>query len=171
MPAIHDHPLYLARVRAGVGQKALADAVGMNRSSIAAIEEGRTLSPTVDTIKAIETELRLSADTLQAEIVAWDAKRTAKGPQLSPYQVQVLAMRPADIRVQYASFVEWREQFAASPTAFASMLGVNRAVVAKYEQGIRQRGMPGTLAHALVSVLGITNDYLLAISALPPDGD
>ena len=171
MPAIRTHPLYLARVRAGVGQKALADAVGMNRSSIAAIEEGRTLTPTVETAEAIETTLGLPAGALQRDIDAWNTKRTAAGPSLSPYQLAVLRASPREIPIRYTSFVHWREHIAPSVTAFASMLGVNRAVAAKYEQGIRQRGMPDTLAHALISVLGITNDYLLALQALPPDGD
>ena len=171
MPTVRDHPLYLARIRAGVGQKQLADAVGMNRSSIAAIEEGRTSTPTPGAVEAIEAKLGMFPRTLQPALDAWAAKRAANGPVLTPLATAVLREAPAGLNARYASFVHWRSQIAPSPTAFASMLNVNRAVVAKYEQGIRSRGMPDTLSHALVSVLGITNDYLLALQQLPPSED
>lgn len=167
-PTANDHPLRLARIRAGMGQKELALRVGMNRSSIAAIEEGRTAEPTVENLQAIENVL--GNHKLRSEINAWHARKAEQGPSLTPHQRAFLQANPQVI-AGLDSFKGWREYLAPSATAFASMLGVNRAVVSKYEDGIRTRGMPDTLSHALVSVLHITNDYLLALQALPPSDD
>lgn len=168
MTPANDHPLRLARIRAGLGQKELALRVGMNRSSIAAIEEGRTATPTMENLQALEN--LLGNHQLRSQINVWHARKAAQGPPLTPYQRELLRANPQEVHY-FSSFQAWREQLAPSVTAFASMLAVNRAVVSKYEDGIRTRGMPDTLSHALVSVLHITNDYLLALQALPPSDD
>lgn len=167
---IEDHPLRLARLRAGLGQRELAERVGMNRSSISAIEEGRTNTPTDESASHIEGVLSLPAGTLNRSIREWAAKRKARGVAVTPHARAVLKMDPAELPV-FRSFVHWRQQISPSATAFASLLGVNRAVVTRYEEGIRQRGMPDTLSHALLSVLHITNDYLLALQRLEPCED
>ena len=44
---------------------------------------------------------------------------------------------------------------------------INRLTVSKYERDQFVGGMPDTLAHALVSRLGITEEYLFALEGLP----
>lgn len=170
MPKILDHPLTLARERAGIGQRELAQLVGRDRSTIAAIEEARTQTPDGVTVQKIEEALRLAPGQLASQIALWRTQRAAQGPQLSPQARVVLEQSPFWVSEQ-RSFRSWREKISPSPTAFSSMLGVNRALVANYERGIRVDGMPAGLAHALMTVLGIDNDYLVALKRLPPMED
>lgn len=170
MPKIDDHPLRLARIRAGVRPKQLADGIGVHRSTVAAIEEGRTNEPSPETVQAIESFLNLPPGRLQEDLARWQVKRAESGPQLT-LRGKALLMASPETVAEFPSFVHWRSMLSPSPTSFASMLGVNRVVVANYERGIRLRGMPDTLSHALVSVLGISNDYLLALQRLEPSDD
>lgn len=165
-----NHPLTLARERAGIGQRALAEAINCHRSTLAAIEEARTVTPDPDTLRDIEVALKLPLDSLQESIARWRAEQRERGPLLTPTARAVLQATPHWVS-QQGSFDRWRVNLAPSVTAFASMLGVNRAVVAQYEQGIRTNGMPQTLSHALLTVLGISNDYLVALKGLPPTSE
>jgi transcriptional regulator with XRE-family HTH domain len=167
MPKIDDHPLRLARVRAGMGQKKLADVIGVHRSTIAAIEEGRTNDPEPETVAAIESALQLPSGTFGRQLVLWRRHRSNVAPVVGGVGRAVLAAGPNHV-AGYGSFVEWRARFSSSPTAFASLLGVNRAVVANYERGLRVFGMPEVLQHALISRLGVSNEYIVALCALPP---
>jgi len=142
----------------------------MNRSSVAAIEEGRTNAPGEDTLAKIETALQMPPNTLGAQLTAWSKARAAEGPILTPVARAVLAMSPAEV-ANFTSFVDWRERIAPSVTAFAAMLGLNRTVAAKYEQGARTRGMPATLSHAILSTLHVSDAYLLALQDLEPAED
>jgi hypothetical protein len=48
------------------------------------------------------------------------------------------------------------------------MLGVNRQVIVGYERGIpRVNGVPDPLTHALMTVLGVSIDYLKVLA--PPE--
>lgn len=170
MPRFEDHPIRLHRVRAGLGQARLSQLTGLHRSTISALEEGRVRSADDATVEAIASAMGLHGEDLQRELDAWWAKRAEQPPLLSPTAKAALAGGAGYAR-SCASFVAWRERFAPSPTAFASLLGVNRAIVAGYERGIRERGMPESLQHALVSRLGIDNDTLLALMSLEPSHD
>jgi transcriptional regulator with XRE-family HTH domain len=167
MPRIDDHPLRLARMRRNVGQITLSRESGVNRSTISAIEEGRTVTPSPETLSAISRVLQLADGQLERELTRWQAARADQGPVLS-LVAQTLLRQPSTVIATFPSFVAWRKKLAPSPTAFASMLGVNRQVVAGYEQGIRVQGMPDPLTHALLSVLKIDNDYLKVLQQLPP---
>lgn len=168
MPKITDHPLRLARIRAGMGQTKLADVIGVHRSTIAAIEEGRTNDPEPTTIEAIETALQLPATTLARQLALWQIARINQAPQLGPVANAVLHAPVSHVE-EYPSFVDWRRRISPSPTAFASTLGINRAVVANYERGLRRHGMPEVMQHAILARLGVSTDYLIALTELPPN--
>ena len=80
MPRIDDHPLRLARVRAGVGQIALAREAGINRSTISSIEENRTVSPAPETLSAIERVLNIPQGSLETALAQWHISRKLQGP-------------------------------------------------------------------------------------------
>lgn len=170
MPTMKDHPIYLARLRTGISMQQLAIASGVHRSTIAAIEEGRTTAPTDQVLVDLDTALGLPVGTLAAQVQVWNAKRGDRGPQLSLRAAATLSLSPRAVS-QYRSFEHWRRDIASSPTAMASLLGLPRSTVANYERGIRVRGMPDTVSSALVRVLGIDNDYLLALQRLEPSDD
>ena len=170
MPRILDHPLRLHRVRLGVGQGQLAAAVGVHRSTVAAIEEARTVTPEPSTVAAIESHLRLSSGQLMLELQAWVLARRAEPPMLSPVARAVLAI-PPEALVTVGSFEGWRRRITPSVAAFATMLGINRTVVAAYEHGIRENGMSDSLAHALVRTFELSDAYLLALAKLPPSAE
>jgi transcriptional regulator with XRE-family HTH domain len=169
MPAHDDNPLRLARLRAGVPLSRLAAAVGANRSTLVAIEEGRTKSPARPLLWQLDNQLGLATGTLEGQLQGWHRDRSPL-ERLNARQRAVLADTPANVS-QYRSFVHWRREFAASPTAFASLIGVDRAKVADYENGVRVNGMPDTLATALVNKLGITNAYLVELQRLEPNDE
>lgn len=170
MPRIDDHPLRLARVRAGVGQIALAREAGINRSTISSIEENRTVSPAPETLSSIERVLNIPQGSLETALAQWHISRKLQGPQLTRAAQLLLDQRPTVIAT-FSSFVAWRRKISPSPTSFASMLGVNRQVIVGYERGIRVNGMPDPLTHALMTVLGVNADYLKVLQQLPPSED
>ena len=167
MPRIENHPIRLHRVRVGLGQAALSQATDLHRSTISAIEEGRVRTPDDATIELIAKALGLHGEDLERELAAWWRQRDAAAPVIPPTGKAAVVGGAGYVRT-LSSFVQWRERFAPTPTAFASLLGVNRAIVAGYERGIRTNGMPETLQHALVSRLSIDNDTLLALMKLEP---
>lgn len=169
MPVQNDNPLRLARIRADIPLSKLAEAVGANRSTLVAIEEGRTKSPSRALLWELDNALSLPAGTLDGQLQFWHRHRDPLG-MLTARARAVLAEPPAAV-ARYRSFVHWRRELAASPTAFASLLGVDRAKVAEYENGVRVNGMPDTLASALVNRLGISNAYLVELAKLEPNDE
>jgi transcriptional regulator with XRE-family HTH domain len=159
-----DHPLRLARIKADVTQSGLARDVGLNRSAVTAIEEGRVRMPRPETRNRIETRLGLKTGALRSEMLEWAAKQ--ENVTLSTRARATLALEPRHVAA-YASFSAWREQIVDSPTAFASLLRVNADVVARYEAARNKGGMSDRLAGAIVNVLGVSDAYLLAVQKLP----
>ena len=164
MPRKLDHPIRLARIRAGVSQSALARDIGVNRSAVTAIEEGRVRMPRPETRNAIEQRLGLKTGQLRSDLLEWGARQD--NVALSTRARAVLALEPRHIGA-YASFSSWRSQIVESPTAFASLLRVNADVVARYEAGRNKGGMSDRLAGAIVAVLGVSDEYLGAVQKLP----
>jgi len=167
MPSIDDHPVFLARLAAGVSRSRLAAQLEVNRSTIAAIEEGRTQAPTEQTLLHIDRALNLRPGTLSTQMATWRAKREVDPVKLTLAARAILSL-PAGEVLRYSSFRQWRQKIAPTRTAFASLLGMNHTTVSRYEEGIRTKGMPETLAHALLSKLGVSPEYLLALKKLPP---
>lgn len=167
MPRKLDHPLRLARIRADVSQSALARDVGLSRSAVTQIEDGRVRMPKPETRHRIEQRLGMKTGQLGSEMLEWAARQ--ENVTLSTRARAVLALEPRHIG-SYPSFTAWREQLVASPTAFASLLRVNEDVVLRYERGRNKGGMSDRLAGAIVNVLGVSDDYLLAVQKLPVGG-
>ena len=170
MPRHEDHPVVIARLRAGVSCSALAREVGVDRSTIAAIEEGRTRSLSLDTALRIDRALKLRPGTISDEMGRWHADPRSS-PRLTLEARAVLNMQAQNVGHLYANFKAWRLKIAPTPTAFASLLGVNAATVQRYENGIRQSGMPDTLASALMVKLDLTPQYVQALRVLPPSDE
>ena len=167
MPRIEDHPLVLARLRAGVSRVDLAGMLGVNRSTIAAIEEGRTQAPSEATLLHLDRALHLRPGTLTSEMSRWHAERNGHVVKLTLEARAILSRGPEEVR-RYVSFRAWREKIAPTSAAFASLLGMNHTTVSRYENGVRVNGMPDSLAHALMSKLEMGPDYMVALKKLPP---
>lgn len=170
MPRIDDHPLVLARLKANVSRSELGRKIGVNRTTLAAIEEGRTQTPSEATLLQIDRVLFLQPGTLLQRIEVWKRERRNMLPGM-PLQARALLSQPASDVHKFSSFRQWRQVFAPTPNAFASMLGINHSTVTRYESGIRYKSFPDSLATALLTVFGISTDYLLELRKLPPSDD
>ena len=159
MARIVDHPVRVARVAKGLSQNRLASLAGVQRSAVTAIEDGRTRVP-AERILAV-----LSDDPagLLAEVVAWYSEPPR--PVLRASAENVLLFPPYVLGQYYKSFGEWRREFAPTVTGFASLLRVNPAVVREFELGRVER-MGDVLAGRLVSGLGLSAEYLVALEGL-----
>lgn len=167
MARIADHPLRIARLRAGISQEALAKRAGVQRSAISAIEDGRTKRPTERLIAAIAPLVSMSAADLEGEIQTWLDRPIA--PPLKPSAINLLSIPPYVLGQYYRSFQAWRKELAPTPTAFASMLRINPATVRDYENGKLQT-LPDSLARQMLKAFeshGFTPEYLAALEALP----
>lgn len=166
MPKQNSHPVVKHRARLGLGQSATAHAATMARSALTAIEEGRTRNPSPATLKELEFVFGLPVGSLGREIDDWFATRTIS-EQLTNGARATLALRPNQLG-DFETFQNWRYRIAPSPTAFASLIGVNRALVAQYEQGIRENGMSVQLMHHIQEALGVSHEYTVALANLEP---
>lgn len=164
MPIDISHPLVRARVAAGMGAAELARETGLHRSTISAIEEGRSREVTPDVAVDIDRALGRARGTLAAEM----AEYNTRGHKLVPsvQQRSILLMSPTQLHIRFTTFSQWREIFAPTPTSFASLLRVNRAVVDAYESGRRKRGMSQALTHAIMDYLEVPYEYVLALGEL-----
>jgi transcriptional regulator with XRE-family HTH domain len=166
-----DHPLRIARVRAGLGMEKLAKLAGVNWSTVNAIEDGRTNHPTPAVLDALESTLQMPSGSLAQQIGAWRALRQTRMPDLSPVAKATLELPPEQIPARFTSFRAWRGNIAGSPTAFAIMLGVNLGVVSSYERGVRVRGMADVLQGAILNRLRVSPAYLTELVRLPAVDD
>ena len=159
MSRITDHPVRLARIAKGLSQNKLAQLAGVQRSAITAVEDGRTKHPS-DKILAILSDdpKALLAQTLEW----WDSPVK---PNLKPSAQNLLLIPPYTLSQYYGTFAQWRREFAPTVTAFASLLRLNPAVVREFEEG-RVEAMSDVLAGRLVSGLGVSAEYLVALEGL-----
>lgn len=167
MARIADHPLRIARLRAGITQDALARRAGVQRSAISAIEDGRTKKPTERLIAAIAPLVGVSAAELEGEIQAW-LDKPIEAP-LRPSAQNLMVIPPYTLGQYYRSFQEWRREIAPTPTALASMLRINPATIRDYENGKLQT-LPDSLARQMLKAFeqyGFSPEYLAALEALP----
>lgn len=173
MPKINDNPIRLHRLRAGnMGQKALAERSGLARSTIVAIEEGRTREPEDATLADIAEVLGVAPGRLKAEMAAWNTRRAQTMPELSPRAAAILRLSPSEVTRSFTSFAAWREQVAGSAVAFAQMLGLNHSTLTAYERGIRRRpGIPPVIASKIMDRLGVDIDYVIALQGLQPQDE
>ncbi len=159
MARITDHPVRLARIAKGLSQNKLAQLAQVQRSAVTAVEDGRTKHPS-DKILAV-----LSDDPKQllSDVLAWwDAPVR---PTLKPAAQNLLLIPPYTLSQYYSTFAQWRKEISPTVTAFASLLRLNPAVVREFEEG-RVEAMGDVLAGRLVSALGVSPEYLVALEGL-----
>ena len=164
MARIADHPLRIARLKAGLSQLELAKRAGVQRSAVSAIEDGRTRRPTERLIGTLANILSMDPRDLEREIQEWLAKPLQ--PNLKP-SAEMLLMVPAYTLPQYyKTFAQWRSEIAPTQTAFASMLRINPAIIRDYENGKLQK-MPDGLSAKLLEAFKLDPEYLVALEGLP----
>jgi len=164
MARIADHPLRIARLKAGLSQLELAKRAGVQRSAVSAIEDGRTRRPTERLIGTLANHLGMETQELDQEIQAWLDKPLA--PALKPSAENLLLIPPYTLPQYYRSFAQWRSEIAPTQTAFASMLRINPAIIRDYENGKLQR-MPDGLSGKLMEAFKLDPEYLVALEGLP----
>lgn len=164
MARITDHPIRLARLKAGLSQQKLADRAGIQRSALTAIEDGRTKRPTGKLIGVLAAIFDTPPAELEQEIEAWLSKPLS--PSLRPSAQNLLTIPPYVLSQYYKSFAQWRSEIAPTQTAFASMLRLNPAIVRDYENG-KYLKMPDGLSGKMMNAFGIDGEYLVALEGLP----
>lgn len=169
MTVFHDHPLRLARMRANLSSRALAVRAGVHRSTVQAIEEGRTRDPGFERVQALAAALHVDADDLNESLAAWAAAHSDALLDLPAARRTVLSYSPEQIAAAFGSFGAWRAELADSVTEFSGLLGVNRKVIADYEAG-RSKAMPVSLGGAIGNRLQVSDEYLVAVMQLPRKG-
>lgn len=165
MPRLEDHPVVIARLYVGMSRSRLAEEIGVTRSTIAAIEEGRTMNPTDTVLLNIDRALHLRPGTLTLRMSEWKAAHPIT-PLLSLQARAILSQKASDV-VRFGSFEGWMLKIAPTATAFASLTGCNHTTINRYVNGIRVK-FPDTIATALMTKLNLSPEYLRALAALPP---
>jgi len=165
-----DNPLRLARIAAGLSMPRLSELSGVNKSTISMIEAGRTRDPSPETLEALAAQLpQMTPASLNAQLHDWQNRRRRALTELTPEGRRVLRMTPEQVRETFTTFQGWRSQLAPTPTAFATMLGIHHNITNEYERGIRAtQGLPRGMQGPLMSVLGLSGEYLRVLSELPP---
>lgn len=168
MARISDHPVRLARLRSSMTQADLAKRAGVQRSAVTAIEDGRTKKPSEAVLAVLAQATGTPLKDFEEQIREWQAKPST--PLVRPAVENLMTIPPYVLTQYYKSFVQWRTEIAPSPTALASMLRLNAAVVSRYEAGDYKRGMPEVLSSKLLKAFGpygLTIDYILELEKLP----
>jgi transcriptional regulator with XRE-family HTH domain len=169
MARISDHPVRLARLRASLTQADLAKRAGVQRSAITAIEDGRTKKPSEAVLTVLAQATGQSIEELQNVIRTW--LENSEAPDVRPAVKNLMAIPPYVLSQYYRSFQQWRKEIAPTPTALASLLRLNAAIVARYEAGEYKRGMPEALSSKLIKAFGaygMTPEYILELEKLAP---
>ena len=167
MARINNHPVRLARLQLGISQVELAKKAGVNRAAVTAIEDGRTKNPSDAILLPLASGLGISIEDLRAE-----CKQFASAPieiQAPPAVQNLMIIPPYTLGQYYKSFKQWRSEIAKTPTALASMLRVNPAVVARYESGEMQ-AFPEVLSRKLLEAFkpyGMSAEYIVELEKLP----
>ena len=163
MSRIVDHPVRIARIAKGLSQSKLASLAGVQRSAVTAVEDGRTKHPSDKILSVLSDDPK----QLLADVLAWWGAPVR--PQLKPAAQNLLLIPPYTLGQYYSTFGQWRREFAPTVTAFASLLRLNPAVVREFEEG-RVEAMGDVLAGRLVSGLGVSSEYLVALEGLKRNG-
>lgn len=167
MARIADHPVRLARLQLGLSQVALASKAGVNRAAITAIEDGRTKRPAEKIIGVLANGLGISADELEKQIKSYISQPIEITPP--PAVANLMLIPPYTLSQYYKTFKQWRLEIAKTPTALASMLRVNPAVISRYEAG-QLSTFPEILSRKLLEAFkeyGMTAAYVVELEKLP----
>jgi hypothetical protein len=73
---------------------------------------------------------------------------------------------PANVVAQYEDYEQWRGDVADNVTQLSSLLRVSRNTIVGYETGAT-RSMPKPMIAALQNRLGLSDEYVSAVVALP----
>lgn len=170
MPAIENHPLRIARLSAGLTAQKLADALGISRGTVTAIEEGRIRKVRPEYVAHLARVNNADAGMLRSYYDGWVARyereRAALSPdRLSPRARAVLQLSPELVR-RYPSFTAWRREFSRSTAGFASLIMASTTSIARYERG-EVDALPKSLVKAFTRTLGMSPEYLEAVMELP----
>ena len=167
MARIPNHPIRLARLEAGLSQVQLAKLAGVNRAAVTAIEDGRTKVPSETILAPLAVKLDVPVEVLKDRCITFSNE---------PLQVKVpaavenlMVIPPYTLSQYYRSFKQWRLEIAKTPTALASMLRINPAVISRYEAG-QLAGFPELLSRRLLeafSAHGMTPEYVIELEKLP----
>lgn len=166
MARIADHPIRVARLKAGLSQNKLATLAGIHRSALTAIEDGRTQNPTDKLIDLLASHLGTSGTLLRQEITEWLDKPLQSS--LRPSAQNLMLIPPYTLGQYYKTFQQWRSEIAPTQTAFASLLRINPAIVRDFENGT-YKSMPDSLAGKMLKTFepyGFGSDYLVALENL-----
>jgi transcriptional regulator with XRE-family HTH domain len=166
MPKQVSHPVVQSRILRGLSQTDVAERAFISRSSLIAIEEGRTRTLKKQTAIDLERVLLMPVGALQSAMDRWFAERNPRDGVTNAGRA-LLGATPSAL-AYYETFRNWRKLIAPSVTAFASLIGVNRALVDGYEKGIRDNGMSVTLMHHIQTALQLSPEYVRALSELEP---
>lgn len=167
MARIADHPVRLARLQLGLSQVALANRAGVNRAAITAIEDGRTKNPSDKILSVLANGLGIELSVLKDKCLSF-----SKEPlhvDAPPAVANLMIIPPYTLSQYYKTFKQWRAEIAKTPTALASMLRVNPAVISRYEAG-QLSAFPDILSRKLVEAFkpyGITPEYVVELEKLP----
>lgn len=167
MARIIDHPVRLARLQLGLSQKELASRAGVNRAAITAIEDGRTRKPAEKIIAVLANGTGTSTADLYEQIDDYISKPLTVDAK--PAVQNLMLIPPYTLNQYYKSFKQWRLELARTPTALASTLHINPAVISRYEDGLLQ-GFPELLSRKLVEAYapyGMTPEYVVELEKLP----
>lgn len=170
MARVVDHPVRLARLKAGLSQVELAGLAGVVRSAVTAVEDGRTRRPDERILGVLALRSGVSVGELQDEVRAWVARPLVV--DVKPSVAALMSVPPYVLGQYYRSFRQWRLEVASSPTAFASLLRVNPAVVSRWEAGELDR-FPEVLSRKLVEAFGpfgLSPEYVVELEKLPANG-
>lgn len=167
MARINNHPIRLARLQLGISQVELAKRAGVNRAAVTAIEDGRTKTPSDAVLTPLANGLGTTVEELREECAAFaTAPLEVNAP---PAVANLMVIPPYTLSQYYPNFKAWRREIAKTPTALASMLRVNPAVVSRYEDG-KMTGFPEALSRKLLEAFkpyGMTTDYIVELEKLP----
>jgi len=167
MARIANHPVRLARLQLGLSQVALANRAGVNRAAVTAIEDGRTKRPADQIVAVLASGLQIESAELFKKIELFASAPLEITPP--PAVANLMVIPPYTLGQYYKNFKQWRMEIAKTPTALASMLRVNPAVISRYESG-KLAVFPEILSRKLVEAFtpyGITPEYVVELEKLP----
>lgn len=168
MARIPNHPIRLARIELGMSQIQLAKAAGVNRAAITAIEDGRTKQPSDAILAPLANGLGTTVQELKDRCLTFS--KEPLNLTLPPAVENLMVIPPYVLSQYYSSFADWRLEISKTPTALASMLRINPAVISRYEAG-KLSGFPELLSRRLLEAFkpyGMTAEYVLELEKLPP---
>lgn len=166
MARIPNHPIRLARIQAGLSQVELARAAGVNRAAITAIEDGRTKRPDDRILGTLAARMDIPVAELAQQVEAFLTQPLSVA--VPPAVENLMLIPPYTLSQYYKTFRDWRREIAKTPTALASMLRVNPAVISRYEAG-KLSGFPELLSRQLLEAFkpyGMTPEYIVELEKL-----